>query len=229
MSRRGTVAADWQRLTGQRGHVDVDRTVEQPGVRRDPFALLDEQHVPGDELARRHGQFAAVTHHPRLLREVGPQRLDRADRLAFLSEGEQRVQRDHGEDRPAEGGRPRGEGQEPGRPQQQSQRVTHLPDQLTPPRLRAAARQLVGADDVEAAGDLPARQPAAVRAQVTKQAAGGLGRVDGARHAVRHGGHRRHAGHQLLAHATQSTPPRPGSGRAEGPIAALRRPDGRCC
>jgi len=85
----------------------------QPGVGGDPFALLDEQHVPGDELTRGHGLFAAVPQHPCPLRKIGPQRLDRPDRLAFLNEREQRAQRDHGEDHPAQGGRPRGEGQHP--------------------------------------------------------------------------------------------------------------------
>ena len=162
---RGGVTTDGQRLTGQRGHIDVNSAVEEPDIRGDPFALLDQQHVPRDKLTRQHGLLAAIAHHPCLLWEVGSQRLDRADRLTFLGEREQRVQRDNGEDRPSQGGRPRHERQQPGRPQQQGQRMTHLPGQLTPPRLRGAARQLVRANDLQAARGFPAGQPAGVAAQ----------------------------------------------------------------
>jgi hypothetical protein len=87
------------------------------------------------------------------------------------------------------------------------------------------------AEDVEAAGTLAARPHAAIRAQVMEQAPRRLGRVDDARRAVRlaghqqHAGHRQHPGRRLLAHTAQSMPPWPGSGRAEGPITAPRRPD----
>ena len=98
----------------------------------------------------------------------------------------------------------------------QGQWVTHLPGQLTPPRLRGAARQLVGADDLKAAGGFPARQLTAVRTQVTEQALCWLGRVDSTRRGIRLGGYRRHAGHELLLHTAQPTPPSSGPGRAEG-------------
>jgi hypothetical protein len=72
--------------------------------------------------------------------------------------------------------------------------VTDLPDQLAPPRLDGAARQLVRADDIEAAAGLPARQTPAVRAQVTQQPPRRLSRIHARRYAARL------AGHQPLAH-----------------------------
>ena len=71
------VAIDGRRLAGQRRHVDLERSLEEPRVGGDPLALLDQQHVARDELGRRDPISSPVADHPCLRGEVGRKRLDR--------------------------------------------------------------------------------------------------------------------------------------------------------
>ena len=83
------------RLARQRREVDVERPFDQPRVRGDSLALLDEQYVAGHELGRMHERTLAVPANRGLLRQVRTQRLDRALGLALLRKGESGVEDDH--------------------------------------------------------------------------------------------------------------------------------------
>ena len=43
-------AADRQRFAGQRGQIQHQRAVDDPGVGTDPVALGDDQHIAGDQI-----------------------------------------------------------------------------------------------------------------------------------------------------------------------------------
>ena len=63
-------------LAVDRGQVDLDRTVDDPGIRTDGRPLLDQQQVAGDDLGRVDHQVAAVADDRGMGGQVGAQRRD---------------------------------------------------------------------------------------------------------------------------------------------------------
>ena len=124
------VAIDGRRLPGQRRHVDLERSLEEPRVGGDPLPLLDQQHVARDELGRRDPELLSVAEDTRLGGEIRGKRLHRALGLELLDEGEDRVDEDHDDDRDRDGddaGNPREDGRGP---EEEGQRVGELAPQV---------------------------------------------------------------------------------------------------
>ena len=74
-----------ERLTRQRGRVDLERSRQQPSVGRDALTLGDQQDVARHEVARFH-EGASVAYHGGVLRQVLPERLDGPLGLLYLRE-----------------------------------------------------------------------------------------------------------------------------------------------
>lgn len=135
------------RLAGECGQVDLDRAGQEPGVGRDPVALLDRQHVTRDQVGGRHLPAGAVADHGGGLGQEGGQSLDRPLGLLFLGEGQHGVEHDHRDDRHRQRGCPADHREHGGERQQQSQRVGELLGELAGPASPAAPGQGVGPVD----------------------------------------------------------------------------------
>jgi len=79
-------------LAGQRGlvHAQVG-AVQQPAVRRDAVAFLQEDDISGHQVLRQDVGFLAVAHHARLGRQDFLERLGSFFRAEFLEEAESAV------------------------------------------------------------------------------------------------------------------------------------------
>ena len=132
-----------QRLPRERRRVDLEGSIEQTDVRRDPVTFLDHEHVAGNEVRRGHDLVLSLAEHLRLRRQVALERFDRSAGLLLLHEGESRVQHDYGDDRDCQHRCARRSRQSSRQPQQQCQRVRELPGQVTGPGRRAPLAQLI--------------------------------------------------------------------------------------
>ena len=132
-----------RRLAGQRRHVDLDRALDQPRVGGDSLALGDREDVARNEPGGVDLVELAVAEHPRLRRQVAPQRLDRALGLPLLGESEAGVEDDHDDDGDRHRGDPRHRSESGRAPEQQRQRMRELPRQLARPAPGGASLQLV--------------------------------------------------------------------------------------
>ena len=138
-------ARDRGRLAGQRGDVHLDGALEQPRIRRDAVALVEQENVAGHEQPRLDHLAPAVAQDARLRREVERERLDRALGLPLLQERERRVEQDHADDRGRQHGRPGHEREQGGDPEEEREGMGQLAEQLAGPAAAAGARELVRA------------------------------------------------------------------------------------
>jgi hypothetical protein len=131
---------DRHRLTGERGHVELELAVQQSGIRADPVALADVQDVAAHDLGDRHRADDAVPGHPRGRGQVAREGLDRPSCLPLLRERDECVHADHADYRPPQGRVAGHEGQPGGQPQQQGERMRELGTQFDEPSRAAADR-----------------------------------------------------------------------------------------
>ena len=132
------------RLARHRRQIDIDCPIEQPGVRRDPIALLDQEHVAGHKRAGVDLLPTTVPEYVGLLGEVAPKGFDGLLCLALLDEGEEGVEQHDRHDRDCERGRTADQREHSGHPEQQRKRVYELLRELPWPARTPASRQLVG-------------------------------------------------------------------------------------
>jgi hypothetical protein len=121
----------------ERGEVDTHfGCFDEPGVGRDLFSLLDQEHVTRHDFVPRHVMRVVVAQHPGSGRKEAMKGMHRALRCIFLKEGKDGVDDDHTEDCPAERSHPFaglhkfcGESQSGGDPEQNGQEVSELAEE----------------------------------------------------------------------------------------------------
>jgi hypothetical protein len=158
-----------ERLPGQHREVHFERALEQAGVRRDPVARCEDEHIARDEAPGVYLTPAAVPHDRRPGRQVLLQSLHRPLGLLLLDEREHRVEHDHGDDRDSDRRRDRDERERRRNPQEKGKRMRELSSELPRPLPADASAQLVRAVDDEPPLRLAAREPAFRSLEMTKQ------------------------------------------------------------
>jgi hypothetical protein len=150
-----------ERLAGERGLVALEAEgLDEPRVRGNPIAGLEQQQVAGDQFSRAHPSGRAVAHHRDHRREHLPERIERPLGAVLLDEPEQRAEEHDRQDDPGVHQLAERRRQARRREQDHDQRVLELSQQQPPSR---DARG--GGDDVrtvarEPSGGLGRRQPA---------------------------------------------------------------------
>ena len=175
--RRGP--RDRHRFARERGHVDLERPIEDAGVGRDPLALLQQEHVSGNELSRLDHGALSVAKDECLEREVLLERLHGFLGLLLLHEGEERIEPDHGDDRAGEDGGACYERERCRQPEQKRERVHELLDELLRPASFGSAFKHIRAVRDEPARGLAARKPPGAGSEVAEENLGELRGVDG--------------------------------------------------
>ncbi len=171
------VAIDGRGLPGERRHVDLERSLKEARVGRDPLSLLDQQHVARDELGRRDAELLAVAEDPRLGGEIGGERLHRAFGLELLDEGEDRVDEDHDDDRDRHGDDAGDPGESRRRPEEQRQRMGELARQVAQMAALFPPADLVGPVLLEPSLGLAPAQAGLARPEMLEQQVQALLRV----------------------------------------------------
>ena len=166
------------RLAGQRRHVHLERSGDQPRIGREPVALAEQDQVAGHEIRGGDLELLAVAPHPRHGREVLPQRFGGPLRLDLLEEGEEGIEHDHRDDRDGQHRDPGDQRQSGGGPEEQRERVGELAEQLGGPADAGPALDQVRAVLLQPPGRLTAPEPGPSRPQVAEQVVEALLRIE---------------------------------------------------
>ena len=177
--------ADVPGLAGERGVVRQQIVaLAHARIGRDAISFRQEEHVAGHQGCARHLLLGPVAAHRDLLREEAAQRLHRPLGADGLREGEERVQRRHAQERPAEHAHALAglhavgdEAERGGDVEQQAEQVGELLEQRAEPGEARGSAQLVGAGLEQPRGHLGGPEPLRAAAQEAPDL-GGLEVVD---------------------------------------------------
>ena len=156
-------------LAGHRRHVQLDRPVEEAGIRADRRPFLQDHQIARDHTRCVHDLTVPIPDDGCMRRQVARQCGDRMLGVPLLNEGETGVDGDHADDRDPKRQALGSQCQCGREPKQQCQWVGELAPECVEQAARLLHAEEVGPGDGEALLRLGAGQPGAVAVQALEQ------------------------------------------------------------